>query len=52
MRLAELLLLLFGYKSVFDRLAVERDEILRQVVVTRLFTNLKQFSRYVFVCLS
>ena len=41
MRLAELLLLLLGNKSVLDRLAVERDEILRQVMVARLFTNLK-----------
>ena len=41
MRLAELLLLLLGNKSVLDRLAVEGDEIFRQIMVARLFTNLK-----------
>lgn len=41
MCLAELLLLLLGNKSVLDRLTVERDEVLRQSVVARLFANLK-----------
>ena len=52
MRLAELLLLLLGNKSVLDRLAVERDEILRKGVVARLFTNLRIISsRALFVFL-